>query len=130
MTQPLTSLVRIGTLLVACLGLWVAPSAAQDVSADVRTWSGESWRLAQPSLEIFYTIPAPAKGGGDGSYGAPPRPAPPPAPSQLSMSGPLLALEASSTRAPSRGRVTARPSTSPSVAARSRGSCRSRASRA
>ena len=96
MTQPLASLVRIGALLVACLGLWVAPSAAQDVSADVRTWSGESWRLAQPSLEVFYTIPAPANGGASSpsSYGAPSPPgAAPGSQSQLSMSGSLLALE-------------------------------------
>jgi hypothetical protein len=92
MTQPLASLVRIGALLVACLALWVTPSAAQDVSAEVRTWSGESWRLAQPSFEIFYTIPVPAQGGGGGSYGAP-APVGIKGPSSLSMSGPLSALE-------------------------------------
>jgi hypothetical protein len=93
MTQPLAALVRIGSLLVACLALWVTPSAAQDVNAEVRTWSGESWRLAQPSLEIFYTIPVPQKGAGD-SYGAPPPPgAAPGSPSQLSMSGSILALQ-------------------------------------
>lgn len=47
--------------LIAVLALiWVAalalPARAQDVTADVRTWSGQSWRLAQPSLEIFYSI--------------------------------------------------------------------------
>jgi hypothetical protein len=92
MTQPLAALVRIGALLVACLALWVTPSAAQDVSAEVRTWSGESWRLAQPSFEIFYTIPVPAQGGGGGSYGAP-APVGIKGPSSLSMSGPLSALE-------------------------------------
>jgi hypothetical protein len=99
MTKALTSPVRIGTLLVACLGLWVTPSAAQDVSADVRTWSGESWRLAQPSLEIFYTIPAPASGAASGassSYGAPPPGAAGTGvggQASLSMSGSLLALQ-------------------------------------
>ena len=63
MTQPLASLVRVGAVLVACLALWATPSSAQDTSAEVRTWAGQSWRLAQPSLEVFYTIPAPAKGG-------------------------------------------------------------------
>ena len=91
MTKPLASLVRIGAVLVACLALWATPSAAQDVSAEVRTWSGESWRLAQPSLEVFYTIPAPAKGATD-SYGAPPGAAGA-GKSSLSMSGPLQALE-------------------------------------
>jgi hypothetical protein len=62
------------------------------VSAEVRTWSGESWRLAQPSLEVFYTIPAPAKGATD-SYGAPPAAGGAAGQSSLSMSGPLQALE-------------------------------------
>jgi hypothetical protein len=48
-------------VLIALLALmWVAalafPAVAQDVTADVRTWSGQSWRLSQPSLEVFYTI--------------------------------------------------------------------------
>ena len=47
--------------LIAVLALiWVAalalPAQAQDVTADVKTWSGQSWRLTQPSLEVFYTI--------------------------------------------------------------------------
>jgi hypothetical protein len=89
MTQTLASLVRVGAALVACLALWATPSPAQDMSADVRTWSGQSWRLAQPSLEVFYTIPAPPKGGPD--YGAPPPSGG--GKSSLSMSGPLQALE-------------------------------------
>jgi hypothetical protein len=95
MTKALTSLVRIGASFFACLALWVAPATAQDVSADVRTWSGESWRLAQPSFEIFYTIPAPSQqNGGADSYGAPPPPgAAPGSQSQLSLSGSLLSLQ-------------------------------------
>ena len=92
MTQPLASLVRVGAVLVACLALWATPSAAQDTSAEVRTWAGQSWRLAQPSLEIFYTIPAPPKGAAD-SYGAPPPAGGAAGKSSLSMSGPLQALE-------------------------------------
>lgn len=47
--------------LIASLALiWVSaltlPTQAQDVTADVKTWSGQSWQLAQPSLEIFYSI--------------------------------------------------------------------------
>jgi hypothetical protein len=89
MTQPLASLVRVGAALVACLVLWATPSPAQDMSADVRTWSGQSWRLTQPSLEVFYTIPAPPKGGTD-SVAAP---SPGGSKTSLSMSGPLQALE-------------------------------------
>ncbi len=29
---------------------------AQEVTADVKTWSGQSWKLSQPSLEVFYSI--------------------------------------------------------------------------
>ena len=35
----------------------VAPVAAQEPVAEIRTWSGETLRLSQPSLEVFYTIP-------------------------------------------------------------------------
>jgi hypothetical protein len=48
-------------------------AAAQDVTAAVRTWSGQALELAQPSLEVFYTIvsktqesSAPAGGTGVG----------------------------------------------------------------
>ena len=94
MTQTLAPLVRVGAALVACVVLWATPSPAQDMSADVRTWSGQSWRLAQPSLEVFYTIPAPPKGGTD-SYAAPQPGAAggSSSKSSLSMTGSLGALE-------------------------------------
>lgn len=94
MTRPVASLVNLGAVLLACLALWVTPSSAQDLSAEVRTWAGQSWRLAQPSLEVFYTIPAPAKGAND-SYAAPPAGGAGAASGQssLSMSGSLQALE-------------------------------------
>lgn len=74
MTNTVTSLVRVAAVLIAGLGLWAGPARAQDVTADVRTWSGQAWRLAQPSMEVFYTIPAPPKGAPgatDASYGTP-----------------------------------------------------------
>ena len=93
MTRPLASLVNLGAVLFVCLALWVTPSSAQDLSAEVRTWTGQSWRLAQPSLEIFYTIPVPAKGATD-SYGAAPAGGAGTAgKSSLSMSGTVQALE-------------------------------------
>ena len=66
--------------LIAILALiWVAahalPALAQDVTADVKTWSGQSWRLSQPSLEVFYSIvskpqaDSTAGGGGTGRTG-------------------------------------------------------------
>jgi hypothetical protein len=72
MTKTLTSLVRVTAVLVGFLALWAAPVAAQDVTAEVRTWDGQSWRIAQPSLEVFYTIPAPQQGGGPDRYTAGP----------------------------------------------------------
>ena len=58
--------------VIAILALiWVAahalPALAQDVTADVKTWSGQSWRLSQPTLEVFYTIVS--KPQGDGAAG-------------------------------------------------------------
>ena len=34
----------------------VSSAVAQDVTATVRTWNGQSLQLVQPSLEVFYTI--------------------------------------------------------------------------
>ena len=44
--------------LLALIGVAALPipALAQDVTAEVKTWSGQSWRLSQPSLEVFYTI--------------------------------------------------------------------------
>lgn len=54
--------VLIGLVALAGLAAAVVPAAAQEVTAEVRTWEGQSWRLTQPSLEIFYTImPEPTK---------------------------------------------------------------------
>jgi len=49
--------VLIGPLAaLAVLGAVALPAAAQDVTAEVKTWAGQSLRLSQPSLEVFYTI--------------------------------------------------------------------------
>jgi hypothetical protein len=46
----------IGSLALVGVTASAVPVAAQDVTAEVRTWSGQSLRLSQPSLEVFYTI--------------------------------------------------------------------------
>lgn len=51
--------VLIGLVVLAWLVGAPVPAAAQEVTAEVRTWAGESWRLFQPSLEVFYTIMPP-----------------------------------------------------------------------
>jgi len=42
---------------LAGVAIAAAPAVAQEPVAEVRTWSGETLRLSQPSLEVFYTIP-------------------------------------------------------------------------
>jgi len=61
----------IGTLALIWVAAVALPAPAQDITADVKTWSGQSWRLSQPSLEVFYTIvskpqEATTAGGGGG----------------------------------------------------------------
>ena len=53
----MTPRILIGSLALAVAGAAAAsPAAAQDVTAEVRTWNGQALRLSQPSLEVFYTI--------------------------------------------------------------------------
>jgi hypothetical protein len=63
----------LSLLLAAALASSAGSAAAQDVTATVRTWSGQSWQIAQPSLEVFYTIVSRSQegtsGGGSTSVG-------------------------------------------------------------
>ncbi len=56
-------------LVAALLGL-AGSATAQEVTAAVRTWSGDALQLTQPSLEVFYTIVSKSQetpgGGGTG----------------------------------------------------------------
>jgi hypothetical protein len=84
----------IGLAALAGLAGTATLAAAQDVIAEVRTWTGESWRLSQPSLEIFYTImpkvpeeeAAPA--------------APEPQAQAIQMAGPVASLKAAFEKKP------------------------------
>lgn len=60
-------------VLAAVLGTALAVGA-QEPTAEVTTWSGQSFRLAQPRLEVFYSIvPADAEGASDmGTNGSTP----------------------------------------------------------
>src|SRR5262245_483986 len=60
----------IGSLALAVAAAAASPAAAQDVTAEVRTWSGQSVQLSQPSLEVFYTIVPKTEGPGEQQYGA------------------------------------------------------------
>jgi hypothetical protein len=60
----------LSLLLAAALAGPAGSAAAQEVTAAVRTWSGLSWQVTQPSLEVFYTIVSKAQesaGGGAGT---------------------------------------------------------------
>ena len=63
--------VFFAVVVLAALGSSAIPGAAQEMTAEVRTWSGQSWRLSQPSFEVFYTILPKEEGAG-----APAAPAP------------------------------------------------------
>jgi hypothetical protein len=56
-------------LAATTLATHVGTAAAQDVTAAVRTWSGQSLQLSQPSLEIFYTIVSKAQESAAGGGG-------------------------------------------------------------
>jgi len=59
----------IAILALAGLAALALPAQAQDITADVKTWSGQSWRLSQPSLEVFYTIVSTQDQGGQAGGG-------------------------------------------------------------
>jgi len=71
-------------LAIVVVALGASPAVAQQVTAEVRTWGGQSFTISEPSFEIFYTILpsitaalgggggyAPAGMGGPGVAGAP-----------------------------------------------------------
>ena len=66
----MTPRMLIGSLTLAVAAAAASPAAAQDVTAEVRTWSGQSVQLSQPSLEVFYTIVPKTEGTGEQQYGA------------------------------------------------------------
>jgi len=71
----------IGVAVLTGLAGSAASAAAQDITAEVRTWGGQAWRLSQPSVEVFYTL-LPTQG-----EGGLPVPATPPGTTPPGMSG-------------------------------------------
>jgi hypothetical protein len=81
-------MVLIGFALLTGLASAAAPAVAQEVTAEIRTWAGESWRLSQPSLEVFYTIV-----GGPEGLAAPQAAKPPTPPSpDMKTTGTIIGL--------------------------------------
>src|SRR6185503_5710364 len=57
----------ITTLALHWIATFPLPAAAQDVTADVKTWSGQSWRLSQPSHPVFYSNVSRSREAGAGT---------------------------------------------------------------
>src|SRR5262249_62305999 len=57
----------IGSLALVAVAAAASPAAAQDVTAEVRTRSGQPLPLSQPSFEVFYTIVPREEGPGGGA---------------------------------------------------------------
>ena len=74
MKRHVTRTVMLATVLLLIAA--VSPGAAQETTAEVRTWSGESIVLAGPWVEVFYTA-LPRTAGGE-EVPSPPGGAPPP----------------------------------------------------
>ena len=49
--------------VLAGAALFGGAAGAQDASVEVRTWTGQSFKLASPTLEIFYTVVPPPPPG-------------------------------------------------------------------
>jgi hypothetical protein len=61
-------MIRAALIAVSAAMLFATvPVGAQEPVAEVRTWSGETLRLAQPSFEVFYTILVKEKDAQEGS---------------------------------------------------------------
>ena len=67
----MTPRMLIGSLTLVVAAAAASPARAQDTTAEVRTWSGQSIQLSQPSLEVFYTIVPKVEGPGGDVGGAP-----------------------------------------------------------
>lgn len=70
-------MLKLACSLFLLVTLGSSTALAQEVTAEVRTWSGQSWKVTEPTFEIFYTIvpPVTAALGGGGAY-APAAPGP------------------------------------------------------
>jgi hypothetical protein len=63
-------ILKLVLAIVSVFALGASPAVAQQVTAEVRTWSGQSFTVNDPTFEIFYTImpSVTAALGGGGGY--------------------------------------------------------------
>jgi hypothetical protein len=67
-------ILRAFAAALTIVALWGSCADAQQVTAEVRTWTGQSFTVSDPTFEIFYTIMpsvTAALGGAGGYAGAP-----------------------------------------------------------
>src|SRR5262245_3994353 len=73
MMRHVTRTVTLATGLLVIVT--VSSGAAQETTAEVRTWSGQSLVLADPRVELFYTVmPKPKEGEAMAGPGGAPAP--------------------------------------------------------
>lgn len=63
----LTVRLVMGVVALAVLAVPATPAFSQEVTAEVRTWQGQTWRLTQTSLEAYSTLVPPPKEGAPGA---------------------------------------------------------------
>ena len=63
-------MLKIAGCVVMLFALSPATGLAQEVTAEIRTWTGQSYKVSEPTFEVFYTIvpPVTAALGGGGAY--------------------------------------------------------------
>lgn len=62
--MTLKTLIVAATATCAVLLSGAAPAPGQTPGAEIRTWSGQVYQLAEPSLDVLYTIMVPGKDEG------------------------------------------------------------------
>jgi hypothetical protein len=88
MRRQVTRTVMLVTALLVMAA--ISPGTAQETTAEVRTWSGQSVVLAGPWVDVFYTAPPRSAGGA----AAPAVPGVPPAP-PMGAGGPRAEIRGS-----------------------------------
>lgn len=56
-------MLRMLAVLAVALALGSANAGAQSRTAEIRTWDGDTFRVTDPTFEVFYTIAPPPKEG-------------------------------------------------------------------
>ena len=80
-------MLKVAACVLILLVLGPAAGLAQEVTAEVRTWSGQSYKVTEPTFEVFYTIVPTVTAALGGAGGYAPGPAGPVAPGAPAATG-------------------------------------------